>query len=189
MKSNNAFNPELSKLKIIKLLESTHRKNIESLLSYITETDYFTAPASSKPEHHAAYTGGLAFHSLNVYELFNEKCNRYSINLPIEEQIISALGHDLCKVNFYEKNILKSGIQSKDKPYNVREQVPLGHGEVSLYRIGKMIDLTSQEEMLIRWHMGQFDGNWESNSKYVREKCPTIALFQNSDIEASRYLE
>jgi hypothetical protein len=189
MEPISEFIQESNKLKIIKLLESTRRKNIESLLSYVTETDYFIAPASSKLEHHAAYKGGLAFHSLNVYELFNEKCERYSIDLPHEERIISALCHDLCKINFYEKNILKDGTQSKDKPYNVCEQVPLGHGEVSLYRAGKIIELTPQEEMLIRWHMGQFDGNWENNSRYVREKCPTIALFQNSDIEASRYLE
>lgn len=43
-----------------------HRESAEELLEWMErETDFFTAPASTK--HHLAYPGGLVEHSVNVF--------------------------------------------------------------------------------------------------------------------------
>ena len=66
------------------------------------ETDFFSAPASAKT--HGAYEGGLLIHSLSVYKILQN----FSKNIPNvkkEAVIISALLHDLCKVNFYVKGV------------------------------------------------------------------------------------
>lgn len=59
------------KERIINLLNSTERKGIDRVIKYMDETDFFVAPASTK--YHGNYDGGLAEHSLNVYQLFQEK--------------------------------------------------------------------------------------------------------------------
>lgn len=45
-----------------------HREGADKLLAYLESpaSDFFTAPASAR--YHGAYAGGLAEHSLNVYE-------------------------------------------------------------------------------------------------------------------------
>ena len=52
------------KAQIIDILRNTGRAEIESLITFLSDSDYFTAPASTK--YHGAYEGGLAEHSLHV---------------------------------------------------------------------------------------------------------------------------
>lgn len=75
-----------------------HREGAEELLEWMErETDFFTAPASTK--HHLAYPGGLAEHSVNV---FRELRKVVIDNEPTMEAVaICALLHDLCKANTY----------------------------------------------------------------------------------------
>jgi len=88
------------------------RTGIEQLIYFLNESDFFQAPCSTK--HHLAHFGGLAEHSLNVYNLLNEKVSRYGISVPAESVIICGLGHDLCKVNFYKEG----GDACSDAQYN-----------------------------------------------------------------------
>jgi len=41
--------------------------------------------------------------------------------------------------------------------YEVDDKLPLGHGERSLYLLSKCIDLTDEEALAVRWHMGSFE--------------------------------
>lgn len=84
---------------ILRLWWKVERTGIERLIDFLNESDFFQAPCSTK--HHLAKRGGLAEHSLNVYNLFKEKVKRFQIDIPEESVIICGLGHDLCKVNFY----------------------------------------------------------------------------------------
>jgi len=63
--------PEEIKLKIIELLGSTERKGIDRVIKFLESSDFFEAPASTR--YHGNYKGGLAEHSLNVYEIFKKK--------------------------------------------------------------------------------------------------------------------
>src|ERR1035437_8937671 len=99
-----------NKEKIKELLLSASRPGMERLVDWIEQkTDFFTAPASTK--YHLACKGGLAKHSLNVYELLSGKVSSGLLDIKKETIIITALLHDLCKVNFYvmEKKNVREG--------------------------------------------------------------------------------
>ena len=55
-----------NKTKIINLLKKVNREGIENLIKFMQESDYFTAPASTK--YHLNEEGGLATHCINVYK-------------------------------------------------------------------------------------------------------------------------
>lgn len=142
------------------LLRSTKREGIESLITWLCEeTDFFTAPASTKT--HGAFEGGLLIHSLSVYRVLNNFSKNIKDAKP-EAIIISALLHDLCKVNFYTKQIRNVKVPGERRweeveVYAIEDTLPLGHGEKSVYMAMKHIDLTDEEAMAIRWHMGGYD--------------------------------
>lgn len=141
------------------LLRETGREHIEELIRWLEETDFFTAPASAKT--HGAYEGGLLIHSLSVYKILLN----FSKNIPNVKKdsiILSALLHDLCKVNFYVKGVRNVKIPGERRweeveVYNIEDTLPLGHGEKSVYMAMKYIPLTDEEAMAIRWHMGGYD--------------------------------
>jgi len=86
---------------ILHLWNRVNRSGIKELIDFLNESDFFQAPCSVK--YHLAKQGGLAEHSLNVYGLLDEKVNRFKIDVPEESVIICGLGHDLCKINFYQE--------------------------------------------------------------------------------------
>ena len=70
----------------ISLLKSTEREGIDSLISWLsTETDFFTAPASTNK--HGSYEGGLVRHSLSVYRILSN----FSKNIPEARKDLSLI--------------------------------------------------------------------------------------------------
>ena len=53
--------------------EVVHREGAEELLSWLSNSDFFTAPAST--QYHGSHPGGLLEHSLNVYDCLVEEPN------------------------------------------------------------------------------------------------------------------
>lgn len=96
-----------------------------------------------------------------------------------------------CKLIDWYKNG-KVGEMPKDGPtYEVDEQLPIGHGEKSLYILGSMMELTPDEAMAIRWHMIAFDAgihfNYPSGLAFRNaiKKCPLITALFTADYESS----
>lgn len=90
---------------ITTLLEKVNRPGMSDLIEWLRSTDYFTAPASTK--HHGAYVGGLAGHSLNVFDclcVLNAELADNVQKVSEDSLIIVGLLHDLCKVNYYVEN-------------------------------------------------------------------------------------
>ncbi|MBU2561545.1 MAG: HD domain-containing protein [Nanoarchaeota archaeon] len=174
---------------IVKMLRDTDRPGIESLIGWLKGTDYFDAPASTRPDYHGCHPCGLVEHSLNVYTLFEQKVQQFSLEVEPDEIVIASLLHDACKIGQYVPNRLKSGKLSEAKPYVIEDDLPLGHGEKSIYIISQHFTLTPTEALLIRWHMGPFDEAWEQWEPRVGKACPAIYAFHNSDQEASKYLD
>ena len=126
----------------VELLRTTNRDGIEELIRYLQEeTDFFTAPASTK--YHGAFESGLLMHSINVCAELNLDPN--SKVYPPETIIIVALLHDICKANCYhaeKRNVKENGVWVKKQVYVFEdEQVyqavgrgsrgyPLAHGSV-----------------------------------------------------------
>jgi hypothetical protein len=174
---------EEHKQETLKLLRSVKRDGIEKLVDFLEESDYFSAPASTK--FHGNYEGGLAHHSYEVYKGFKRQVEFYKIDIPDESVVLTGLCHDLCKVGLYQQNTLKNGEKSESKPYRVEDKFPLGHGEKSVSILQRYICLTDQEAMIIRWHMGAYDPSFDSYKDSIKEKFPEAILFHNVDIEVS----
>ena len=90
------------KEKFLELLRTVKRDGIEDLINFLEKSDFFKAPASTR--FHGNYEGGLAEHSMKVYEILKHKVehNIKGVTIPEESIIIIGLLHDICKTNFYK---------------------------------------------------------------------------------------
>lgn len=181
---------EENKKLFIELLESTQRKGIDLLIKWLEESDFFKAPASTK--YHLSCEGGLLEHSLNVYKELMKSAKDYEfLKDKTDSIIITSLLHDICKANYYqksEKNVKKENGWVKEACYIVNDEYPIGHGEKSVIIIQRFIELTEEEIMAIRWHMGAFEPkeNYSMISK-VFGKYPLAILLHLADL-SSTYL-
>jgi hypothetical protein len=134
--------------------ENIHRDGINSLMSWLNTTDFFTAPSSTR--FHGSEPGGLCAHSIAVYKYLKS----FQEDESDESIAIVALFHDLCKANFYKeskRNVKDESGKWIQVPYYEQDQtksVPLGHGEKSMFLIMKHMQLTDEEACAVRWHMG-----------------------------------
>ena len=105
----------------------------------------------------------------------------------------AGLLHDICKVGFYAVDYRNAkneqGVWEKVPYYTVRDTLPYGHGEKSVYMIQSFMRLTRDEAFAIRYHMG-FSGNEDKNSVGRALEMFPLALAVNvADMEATYYLE
>ena len=138
--------------------ENIERKGIDDLMDYLNVNDFYTAPAST--QFHDSEECGLVIHSLAVFDSAKEINNSFDVGVEMESLAICALFHDVCKINMYEKDVRNKKIDGKwiEVPYwKVNDQLPMGHGEKSVYIINKFMELTDEEALAIRWHLGGFD--------------------------------
>ena len=179
--------------------ENIQRRGADRLLEWLDSdaSDFFTAP--SRTRFHGAYEGGLVEHSLNVYECLKDYLNRprtkelYGMDYTPETIAVTALLHDICKVGFYAVDYRNAkneqGVWEKVPYYTVRDTLPYGHGEKSVYMIQSFMRLTRDEAFAIRYHMG-FSGNEDKNSVGRALEMFPLALAVNvADMEATYYLE
>ncbi len=165
------------------------REGSEKLLKWLSGTDFFTAPASTR--FHLAYEGGLVEHSVKVYETLRE---RYFEEGDSEESFaVCGLLHDVCKAQFYRtstRNVKneETGQWEKKPFYTVEDAFPYGHGEKSVYLIERFMRLKPQEAVAIRWHMGGFDEAARGGSFAISEafgRYPLAVKLHLADLEAS----
>lgn len=184
------------KEKILNLLSSVNRNGIDKVIKYLEESDFFVAPASTR--FHSNYAGGLAEHSLNVYELFKEKNKKFDFGLSEDTVKIVALLHDTCKINFYtvyNKNVNIAGPGEKPKwikapAYGVNDLFPIGHGEKSVIRLLQFMNLTKDEILMIRWHMGGYEPKENLNNVSASWNiCKAATALHTADLESSYILE
>lgn len=167
-----------NKEKFISLLRQITREGarIDALINKLENSDFFIAPAST--QYHCCYRGGLCEHSLHVYEQLNTlvtieypyKFVETEMELeipyepPISEEsiIITALLHDMSKMNFYEiseRNVKdEKGVWTKVPYIKVKEakdRFLFGNHEMnSLYMVESFIPLSLEESTAILHHMG-----------------------------------
>lgn len=187
-----------TKQNIIRLLRDTGRKGIDAMIEYIEHgTDFFDAPASTK--HHCAYVGGLAEHSLNVYNALMRLDGLLAPDHPHDQVVITALLHDICKTNFYvQEQAWRKDDRGKWESYTrwgVNDTLPLGHGEKSLYIINKFIQLSDAEAAAIRWHMGAWTAGMTTDHSLSKayntsvDKYPLVTLLATADNLATHLIE
>ena len=175
------------------------REGSDKLLDYlINKSDFFTAPASTR--FHGAYDGGLAQHSLNVYNCFKAYLERdrvrelYNLNASDETIAVCALLHDICKVNVYTRGTRslkneETGHWEKVPTFFFDDGLPYGHGEKSVYMITGFMRLTREEAFAIRYHMG-FSGEENANNVgKAFEMFPLAFALSTADMEATYFLD
>lgn len=177
---------------IIDLLLDTRRKGMENVVRFLDENDFFVLPASTRYQNRE--TGGLANHSLSVYR-FAMKLRDEAIaanpdveqTLPADSIAIAALLHDTCKVFNYTADV-EGGMTFRHS-----HRFPVGHGEksvIALLRCG--LELTDEEIMAIRWHMGPYELPERDTSQEHKEyhiamkRTPLCDLIQRADKLATR---
>ncbi len=169
--------------------EHVARDGGEKLLSWLSGTDFFTAPASTK--YHCACESGLVMHSLNVYKVLRAK---YFEEGDSEESFaLCGLLHDVCKAQFYKastRNVKndETGQWEKKPFYMVEDAFPYGHGEKSVYLVERFVRLKPAEAMAIRWHMGGFDDSVKGGGFALStafDRCPLAVKLHLADLEAT----
>lgn len=183
----------------LSLWRTVKRDGIEDLIQFLEKSDMKVAPASTR--FHSNYAGGLVEHSLNVYRaLCNKKEGKSTWGdvfdqVSEEALVITALGHDLCKLYFYQpstRNVKneETGKWEKVPSYNIDDKYPLGHGSKSVIFLQMFLKLTMEEIMAINWHMG-FSVPKEEYSSLGKafEKYPLALALHQADMEATYLME
>lgn len=202
------INIKENKKLFLDLVSSIKRDGIEELVAFLENSDFFIAPASTR--FHCSLPGGLALHSLNVYHMFEHKCESLPFKsilggIPEDSRKIITLFHDICKTYMYEidyrnKKIYSDTGSKKDEKgrydwaaveyYTVNDRIPYGHGEKSVMMLEEYLKLQPFERYAIRWHMGFSEPkeNWNTLGNAI-EKYPVILALHQSDLEATYLLE
>ena len=177
--------------KIIGLLRSTNRDNIEEVIQWLDtkEHNFFIVPAARL--QHDNVKGGLAYHSLKVYQCakaaWDKKDDSFKRQYPLDSVIISALLHDVCKKDVYS-------FDADGNPISDREKHQLGHGHRSVQLLEDLgFGLTEDERKAIKWHMGEYELDYfENPDQGIKVDCkkamqePFCILIHKADTEASK---
>jgi hypothetical protein len=163
----------------------------------VNESDYFTAPASTK--YHLAHEGGLAEHSLLVYDALVKLNNAFGTEIHEHKMITTALLHDLAKTGFYvSQQKWRKDDHDRWESYTawtVEDTHPLGHGTKSLYLIEKYLDLDTDEAAAVVFHMGCWTAGITSDYPLGRsfnaaaDRYPLVVLLGTADWLSSRLVE
>lgn len=178
--------------------DSVKRDGAEKLLEWLQESDFFTAPASTR--FHGSYEGGLLRHSLNVYDCLvkNLEVAGMQYHYPKETVAIVSLLHDLCKVNFYKKGYRNvkdddTGQWCKKEIYEIDEKFPCGeHADKSIIIIQNFMHLEPEEILAIRAHMGGWDTAVKGGNAFIGkifERSKLAVLLHLADMQATYLLE
>lgn len=149
-----------------------------ALHDYLVHIGFFTAPASTK--YHGNYEGGLFDHSYQVTKCLLALTSRLELEWERPQSpYLIGMFHDLCKCDQYEK-------QADGYTYN-KDLIWTGHGEKSVIMTQRIVDLTEEEALCIRWHMGAYEGEkvWNNLGAAI-EQYPNILFVHTADMMATR---
>lgn len=163
------------------------------IMKYLQEEGFFTAPASTK--YHGAYEGGLYDHSNAVFLRLQKltEDNHLEWQRP-ESPFIIGYFHDLCKCDQYikvpGKTIEVAGASFIDNDgyhYEFNANALLkGHGSKSVMILSRFINLTEEEMLCIRYHMGAYEKEeWAEFDQAIR-KYPNVLWTHMADMLASK---
>ena len=147
---------------------------------WLSDNGFFDAPASTK--YHGAHEGGLFDHSYAVTKALLDLTENNRLKWDVERSpYIVGMFHDLCKIDLYVPAVVGGGWEHNNN------LLLNGHGEKSIILLQPHIDLTEEEMLCIRWHMGAYDDkeNWNMLGKAI-EKYPNVLWTHTADMIAAR---
>lgn len=157
--------------------ETITREGADDLLRWLTESDFFVAPASTR--FHGCHEGGLLRHSLNVYDCLKRNVEQAGLQDTYSPETIavSALLHDVCKVNFYKKGYRNAKDEETGQWYKI---------------VQNFMHLEPEEILAIRAHMGGWDTAVKGGNGFVGkifERSKLAVLLHFADMEATYFME
>ena len=175
-----------NKERFLEILKTIKRDGIDKLIEWLEKSTFFTDPASAK--YHSDYEGGLCDHSLAVYEEYIKLTN-----VDDDKAKITCLLHDVCKIGTYKlgfrnvKNEETGQWQQVLQYENQESGFPFGHGEKSVLMISKFIELTKEEMLMIRWHMGAYESKecWRELGE-AQEMYSSVLYIHFADMLATK---
>lgn len=169
----------------------------QDIAEKLTESRFFAAPASTK--YHGAYEGGLFDHSYNVTSVLVTLSHNNNLEWQRPESpYIIGMFHDICKQDQYRHPITGTlyGGSVKEPIYDPFEweydpdTLLKGHGDKSVMLLSQYLQLTMEEILCIRYHMGAFVDQKEWND-YTRaiHAYPNVLWTHTADMLAAHILE
>ena len=171
------------------------------ILKYLEQHGFYEAPASK--EHHGAYRGALFDHSLQVTYELQHLTDKLGLKWERPESpVYIGMLHDLCKIDAYifvqdQDMVETQNLRGENQMVPIaagperiewnRKQAIDGHGKKSCILALQHMDLTDEEVMCIRYHMGAFEGEkaWSKYSDAVA-KYPNVLYTHTADMIASQ---
>ena len=165
--------------------ETFENTNYKGIIEYLDSCGYYDAPASKN--HHGNWRGALFEHSFQVAYELQRMTNLLHLEWQRKESpMIVGLLHDLCKVDQY--NLIEDtfrGVLIETVEYN-KNQLITGHGDKSCIYALQHVDLTNEEIMCIRYHMGAFEKEDADGYTQAVIKYPNVLWTHTADMIASQ---
>lgn len=174
-----------------------HQRGTKGFVRWLTDNGYFDAPASAR--HHGTNSGDLFRHSLAVASVLDD----YTGNLGLEWQRPSSpwivgMFHDLCKMDQYIADTGTGIFADGEEIHNSStaavkwiwndKQLISGHGDKSVMLLSQFIELTEEELLCIRYHMGAYNQeDWGRFDLAIR-KYPNVLYTHTADMYASKVM-
>lgn len=201
------FIPEAIKECLLEMIKYIIKNEEEAkkLIDFLDNTDFWTAPASTK--FHGNFKGGLSLHTFMVIVQslkFAPAVLENFFNSPLQEKYIitakdifvAALCHDFCKTGFYAieyrnaKDI--NGNWIKQPYYKTKTECRnLGHGNESVLIMLEIMPSMISNRMVIEAisrHMGFSDLSESETYNYSNFlQNPLVVLLQLSDETAANW--
>lgn len=164
--------------------------------TFLEESDFYGAPASTR--YHLCCEGGLAVHTYHVMSCLRTFIKSHNYEFSKYRADMVAIAHDLCKVNIYHEGFRNKkderGNWRRVGTWEVKDEMPLGHGEKSAFMLLKLgIRLTDEEIAAIRYHMGAYDAQASQQFFYrlgdAYKKYPLAVYLHLADMEATYTLD
>lgn len=162
---------------------------------WLIQNGFFTQAASTK--YHGAYEGGLFDHSYEVTQVLLDMTQRLNLQWTRPESpYIIGMFHDLCKIDNYitvtdEPGEIMMGtgdVKGRKIHFEYNPNCILtGHADKSIMLLSQFINLTEEELLCIRFHMGAYEGQdqWDNYDKAIR-KYETVLFTHTADMYTSK---
>ena len=162
---------------------------------WLIKNGFFTQAASTK--YHGAYEGGLFDHSYEVTQVLLDMTQRLNLQWKRPESpYIIGMFHDLCKIDNYITIVDEPGeimmgtgdAKGREIHFEYNSNCILtGHADKSIMLLSQFVNLTEEEMLCIRFHMGAYEGQdqWDNYDKAIR-KYETVLFTHTADMYTSK---
>lgn len=180
----------------LKLAEKTGFVVDDSFMNWLVNMGFFIKPASIS--FHGQQSGDLFRHSFTVADVLIDMTEKFDVKWERPQSpFIVGMFHDVCKMDDYmDENasdivMMGTGSPVSKNPKWVKnpEKLLKGHGDKSVMMLSQWINLTEEEMLCIRYHMGAYQTDeWQEWDRAIR-KYETVLWTHTADMYASKVMD